>query len=276
MSHGRAILLLILVSVLWSLGGVLIKGVEWHPLAVAGTRSGIAAIVFLVFLGRPQIRWSLNQIVGAIAYVGTVALFVVATKVTTAANAIFLQYTAPIYVALLGPALLGERPRPADWWCVGIALIGILLFFRDQFSIEGGWGMAAALGSGFCFGIMVMFLRRERTGSPHAALLLGNVATAFLGVPFMISSPIPPAGAWIALIALGVFQLGLPYILYGIAIKRVTALEAMLIPMLEPILNPIWVALVRQEIPGPWSLAGGALVLVAVAIRAFGHKEAAQ
>jgi drug/metabolite transporter (DMT)-like permease len=272
MSHRAAVSLLILVSLFWSLGGVLIKSIEWHPLAIAGTRSAIASIMLWVWLRRPKFTWSVNQLCTAGAYVLTVSLFVVATQKTTAANAIFLQYTAPIYVALAGPALLGERVRRADWACVGLALMGIALFFRDQFSTEGAWGIAAALASGLSFAAMVIFLRREREGSPLSALLLGNIATAMIGLPWMITNP-PQAGDWLPLIVLGVIQLGLPYILYGIVIGRVTALEAILIPMLEPILNPIWVAVVQKEIPGVWSLAGAALVLLAVLLRGFLHKD---
>jgi drug/metabolite transporter (DMT)-like permease len=246
---------------------VLIKSVEWHPLGIAGARSGIAAVILWIWLRRPQFSWSINQLGAAVAYVGTVALFVAATRWTTAANAIFLQYTAPIYVAVAAPLVLGERARRADWVCVAIAVAGIALFLKDDFTPAGGWGIVAALGSGLSFATMVIFLRREKDGSPLSALLLGNIAAALVGLPFAIIDP-PPPGAWLPLVQLGVLQLGIPYLLYGIAIRRVTALEATLIPMLEPILNPLWVGMVHGEIPGPWSLAGAALVLLAVLFRA--------
>jgi drug/metabolite transporter (DMT)-like permease len=249
----------------------LIKSIAWHPLGIAATRSGIAAVILWVWLRRPQFSWALNQIGGALAYVATVVLFVFANQWTTAANAIFLQYTAPIYVAIAGPLLLGEPARRLDWACVVLALIGIALFFRDDFSPTGGWGIAMALGSGFAFGALVIFLRREKDGSPLSILLLGNIATALIGLPFAISE-LPPAAAWGPLVALGVFQLGIPYLLYGLAIRRVTALEAIVILMLEPILNPLWVALVHGEIPGAWSIAGAGLVLVAVTIRGLARR----
>lgn len=266
MSHRSAVLLLLITAVLWSLGGVLIKSVDWPSMAKAGARSGIACVVLWAWLRRPQFTWSLTQLGAALAYAGTVSLFVIANDRTTAANAIFLQYTAPIYVALLGPWLLGEPARRIDWLCIAIALAGIALFFRDQFSPRGLSGILVALGSGLSFATMVIFLRKEREGSPASALLLGNLITAAIGLPFAIGHPLPMAQAG-ALMFLGVVQLGIPYILYSIAIRRVTALEAILIPMLEPILNPIWVALARGEVPGPWSLAGGALVLGAVTLR---------
>jgi drug/metabolite transporter (DMT)-like permease len=272
MTHRRAILLLLATAILWSLGGVLIKSIEWPSMAKAGARSGIACVVLWCWLRKPEFTWRPTQIGAALAYAATVSLFVIANHRTTAANAIFLQYTAPIYVALLGPWWLGERTRRIDWICVVIALAGIALFFRDQFSPRGLSGILAALGSGVSFGLMVILLRKERDGSPASALLLGNLVTAAIGLPFAIGHALraPEAGA---VVVLGVVQLGIPYILYSLAIRHVTALEAILIPMLEPILNPIWVALARGERPGPWSLVGGARVLGAVLLRGFVHSE---
>ena len=266
MTHRSAVLLLVASAVLWSLGGVLIKSIEWPSLAKAGGRSAIACVILLVWLRRPKFTWSASQIGAALAYAGTVSLFVVAIDRTTAANAIFLQYTAPIYVALFGSWLLGEPARRIDWICIVIALGGIALFFCDQFSPRGLTGILAALASGVSFGVMVMLLRKERDASPASALLLGNILTAAIGLPFAIGHPLtaPEAGV---LALLGVVQLGIPYILYSLAIRHVTALEAILVPMLEPILNPLWVDLAKGERPGPWSLVGGVLVLGAVLLR---------
>jgi drug/metabolite transporter (DMT)-like permease len=182
---------------------------------------------------------------------------------TTAANAIFLQYTGPIYVALLSPWMLGEPIRRRDWVCIAVALAGIGLFFRDQFSPRGLTGIFCALASGLAYGLMVVLVRRERDASPASALLLGNLLTAVCGLPFALGHHLPMAQGGMLLL-LGVVQLGIPYVFFSIAIRRVTALEAILLPMLEPILNPLWVALAKHERPGPWSLLGGALVLGAV------------
>jgi drug/metabolite transporter (DMT)-like permease len=272
MTHRSAVLLLVASAVLWSLGGVLIKSIEWPSLAKAGGRSAIACLLLVCWLRRPKFTWSASQIGAALAYAGTVSLFVVANDRTTAANAIFLQYTAPIYVALFGSWLLGEPARRIDWICIVIALGGIALFFCDQFSPRGLTGILAALASGVSFGVMVMLLRKERDASPASALLLGNILTAAIGLPFAIGHPLtaPEAGA---LALLGVVQLGIPYILYSLAIRHVTALEAILVPMLEPILNPLWVDLAKGERPGPWSLVGGALVLGAVILRGLVRRD---
>jgi drug/metabolite transporter (DMT)-like permease len=271
-THRHAVLLLLITAVLWSLGGVLIKSIDWPSMAKAGGRSAIACVILWGWLGRPRFSWSLGQIGAALAYTATVTLFVVANDRTTAANAIFLQYTGPIYVALLSPWLLGERIRRSDWLCIAMTLAGIALFFRDQFSPRGLSGICFALLSGLSFGTMVVLLRKERDASPASALLLGNLFTAVIGLPFALGHPLPAPQAG-ALAVLGVVQLGIPYILYSIAIRRVTALEAVLIPALEPILNPLWVALAQHERPGAWSLIGGTLVLGAVILRGLLHRS---
>ena len=245
---------------------MLIKSVDWPSMAKAGARSAIAAAIMWAWIGRPKFTWSRMQIGAALAYFGTVSLFVIANDRTTAANAIFLQYTAPIYVALLGGWFLGEKTRRIDWLCIGLALFGVVLFFRDDFDARGLFGIIVALASGVSFAAMVMLLRRQKDASPETSLLLGNLLTAAVGLPFGWGHHLS-GNEWAILGVLGAVQLGIPYILYSVAIKRVTALEAILIPMLEPILNPIWVALTRGEVPGAWSLVGGGLVLGAVLIR---------
>jgi drug/metabolite transporter (DMT)-like permease len=145
---------------------------------------------------------------------------------------------------------------------------GVGLLCRDGLAANNAPGIAAGMTSGFCMALMVIFLRKEKDGSPVAALLLGNVATAVIGLPFGIGK-MPGAGEWGVLLALGVLQLGVPYILYGLAIRHVTALEGILIPMLEPVLNPLWVFIFLHERPGGWALAGAALVLGAMLARAL-------
>jgi drug/metabolite transporter (DMT)-like permease len=256
--------LLLLAALCWSLGGVLIKSIDWPPMAVAGGRSAIAIPVILLCIGRPRFTFSRAQIGGAIGYAGTVILFVFATRMTTAANAIFLQYTAPIYVALIGRWYLDERASPVDWLVIAVALLGIALFFFDRLTTSGMWGNIIALASGLAFASVALFLRKEKAGSPVASIVLGNVIVALAGAPFIFEAPsLGESGLW-RLALLGTVQLGLPYVFYAAAIKQVTALEATLIPLLEPVLNPLWVMLALGEQPGPWAIVGGLLVLGAV------------
>ncbi len=259
-------LLLLLAALCWSLGGVLIKSIDWPPMAIAGGRSAIAIPVMLLCIGKPRFTFSPAQIGGAIGYALTVVLFVFATRMTTAANAIFLQYTAPIYVALVGRWYLGERAARIDWLVIAVALGGIALFFMDRLTTAGFWGNIVALGSGVAFASVAIFLRKEKAASPVSAIILGNILVALAGVPFYLKASLAPNDLW-RLLLLGTVQLGLPYVLYAIAIKHVTALEATLIPLLEPVLNPLWVMLMLSERPGSWALVGAALVLAAVLTR---------
>ncbi|HHU52339.1 MAG TPA: DMT family transporter [Firmicutes bacterium] len=262
----RAVLLLFLTAVLWSLGGLLIKLVNWSAMAIAGMRSAIAAVVLWVYLRRPRFDWSFAQLGGAAAYSSTVVLFVLANKMTTAANAIILQYTAPIYVALFGSWFLGERATKGDWLTILTVMGGMALFFLDDLSPGNFYGNLLAILSGMSFAAMVLFLRKQKTGSPLESVFLGNIITAGLGLPFYFQSP-PEVTGWIGLLLLGVFQLGFSYIFYTLAVTRVTALQAVLIPVLEPLLNPVWVLLFIGETPGPWAIIGSLTVLAAVTLR---------
>jgi|SRR5690554_1429265 len=268
-----ATILLIFTAVLWSLGGMLIKSISWSPMAIAGMRSMIATVVFWAYLRRPKFNWSVAQVGGALAYSATVILFVLANKMTTAANAILLQYTAPIYVAVFSAWFLGERSTKADWITVFAVLGGMVLFFLDDLSPGDFYGNLLAIGSGISFAAVTMFLRKQKGGSPMESVLLGNVITAFIGLPFCFTffSSSSAVTDWVGLFLLGVLQLGVPYILYTVALKRVKALKAVLISVIEPLLNPLWVLLIIGEAPGPWAVLGGLVVLVAVTVRALGN-----
>lgn len=247
LTHRRAVLMLLVTALLWSLGGLLIKWVDWNPLAIAGMRSLIgAAIMVLVFRHELQFNGSFEQIGAAVAYAGTVVLFVVANKLTTAANAILLQYTAPVYVALFSPWFLGEPTRRNDWLSLAVIMLGMLLFFGDELSFQGYLGNGVALVSGFCFGWLTLFLRRHRDQSAIPALVLGNLLAALIGLPFMFQS-LPDVTGWVGLVLLGVVQLGLPYVMYAFALRHVRAVEGILIPMIEPVLNPVWVFLLLDR-----------------------------
>jgi len=261
-----AVILLLATAALWSFGGVLIKLVDWNPIAIAGMRSAIAALFILIIIRRPKITWSFPQIGGALCYAATVILFVSANKLTTSANTILLQYTAPIYVALLGAWFLKERVKLSDWVTIFFVLAGIVLFFFDKLSTGGVYGNILAIVSGVTFAGTIIFMRSQKDTSPLESAFIGNVATAIIGLPFIFSS-MPDLSSWIGLIILGVFQLGLSYILYSIAIKRVTALEAILIPVLEPILNTVWAFLFIGEKPGLWAFVGGIIVIATITIR---------
>jgi drug/metabolite transporter (DMT)-like permease len=252
----RAITAVLLATVMWSTGGVLVKWVTSHPLTISGLRSLIAIPVLLLFLRRPRFTWSVPQIGAAVAYSATVIAFVIATKLTMAANAILLQYTSPIFVALPGGWLLGERTGWGDWLAIGVVLGGLVLFFLDRLSLSGLAGNLVAIGSGLSFAFLLIFLRQQKSGSPMESIVLGNILTAAIGLPFVFGHW-PDRSGWLGIALLGTFQLGLPYALYSRGIRKVTALQAILIKGFEPILNPLWVYLFIGETPGRWALGAG-------------------
>jgi len=265
MGRGKAVLLLVAAAVLWSTGGLFIKSVDWDPFAIAGTRSAIAALVVLMYLRRPKIRWSLPQFLGGAAYAATVVLFVLANKLTTAANAIVLQYACPVYVALLGAVFLGERVSARAWITVAVTLGGIVLFFLDRLSPGGFTGNMLAVVSGMSLAVLVICLRKQKDGSPTESILLGNLFAVLVCLPFMFRSA-PSLRGMAALAFLGVFQLGFSYIIYSRAIRQVPALQSIIVPIIEPVLNPVWVFLFVGEAPGPWAVAGGVIVIAAVVV----------
>ncbi|MFH1016895.1 MAG: DMT family transporter [Pseudomonadota bacterium] len=267
MKRSHALGLLAATAVLWSLGGLLIKLVVWPPLAIAGFRSAIAALVLWILCRPVRLTFSRYQWGGAIAYAGTVMLFVTATKMTTAANAILLQYTAPVYVAAFAYPFLKERTTKLDWFAILLALSGMLLFFRDRISVSGAWGNLWAIISALTFAWLTLFLRKLKGPETFGAVLLGNVITVVLCSPFMLQVQKPDAVSLFSILGLGVFQLGLSYYLYAKAIQHVRALEAMMVQFIEPILNPIWVLIFVGERPGAFAIVGGIMILTAVAMR---------
>lgn len=267
-SRAGAIGLLVFTALLWSLGGLLIKGVSWNAPAIAAVRALIATVTIVACCrGRLRFTWSRWQLAGAVAYAATTLLFVLANKLTTAANAILLQYTAPVYIALAAPWFLGEPSRRRDWIAIVVTLAGMSLFFIDRLSASGMAGNLVAIASGVSFAGLTLFLRKQKDGSAVESIVLGNLLAAAVGLPF-VRAPFPDATGWAMLVALGVVQLGFSYVAYAAAVRRATAMEAALVPMLEPILNPIWVLLFLGERPGRFALAGGLVVIGVVAIRA--------
>lgn len=262
-------MLLVGAALCWSTAGVLIKFVAttWPGLAVAGGRGFIAALFLLATNRGLRFHFSRDQVIGAIGYAACTLTFCTATTLTSAANAILLQYTAPVWVALFGAWILGERATRADWVTIAVVLGGMALFFKDSLTLGHLDGDALAILSGIFFAAMTIALRRQKDGSPVESIILGNLIAFVVGLPWILKSPMLPPSGWAALTALGVVQLGVSYWLYARAIKHVTALEAVLIPVIEPILNPLWVLFFLHEKPTRWAILGGAIVLSAVTLR---------
>ena len=268
--RSRAIVALLLAVLFFSTSGLLIKLSSWDALALNGARSLIAAAVIWIYLRRPNFTWSRTQVGGAFLYALMVITFVQATKWTTAANAVFLQFTSPLWVALFGIWLLGERPKRINWLTMIAVALGMLLFFGDDLTRTGYWGNLLAIFSGICMALMLIALRAQKDGSPTETILLGNLFAAAIGLPFILWGDQPINVREISIILfMGIFQLGLPFIVVTLAIKQLRAMETILIQTLEPILNPIWVYLFIGERPSPSALLGAAIVTAAVTINAI-------
>ena len=265
----RPIVWLVAAALLSSTGGVLLKSVSWPPLAVGGVR-GLIAGIFLLSLGWRGLRFSFSrlQILTALAYAATTVTLAVATRLTTAANAILLQYMAPIWIALFGPIFLGERTTRRDWLFVVAMFLGMITFFYDGIRVGNVTGILLATASGVSLAAFILLMRKQKEVLALEPLILGNIIAFLIGLPATLSM-----GAWpslpsvLVLLALGIGQLGLGYWLYAKALRQVTALEAALIPMIGPILNPVWVMLAIGERPSRLAVAGGILVLGSVALR---------
>ena len=263
----NAIVLLLVAGAMWSLGGLLIKSIPWHPLAISGMRGGIAAIVIYAFSKDKKIIITFDKILAACFYTLVVTLFVVSNKLTTAGNAILLQYTAPVYVALFGYMFLGEKSTFIDWITILILLGGLTLFFLDDLSFDGYLGNTIAILSGMSFAALTITLRKQKDNNPSDSILLGNILTLIIGLPVIMSETSFNLHSIILILVLGIIQLGVPYIFYTTAIKHVTALDAIIFPVIEPILNPILVFFILGEALGPWAFLGGSLVLGSVVFR---------
>ncbi|HET6221279.1 MAG TPA: DMT family transporter, partial [Dongiaceae bacterium] len=258
--------MLLAAAVLLSTGGAAIKLTHLTAWQVASFRSGIAALVLLWLL--PASRHELNRraLVTGIAYAGTMILFVLANKLTTAANAIFLQSTAPLYLALLAPWLLGEPTERRDLIVMAAMGLGLGLFFVGEQPVfstapEPLRGNLIAMFSGVTWALTVMGVRwisRDPQRSIGGMLVAGNALACIVCLPLAV--PVHGAGMTdLAVVTyLGVFQIAVAYLLVSAALRHLTALEGILLLLVEPVLNPLWAGIVHGERPSPWSLVGGA------------------
>ncbi|MCB2153770.1 DMT family transporter [bacterium] len=293
-AYRRGVFFVVLAACLWSTGGVVVKAVELSPMATSAARSIFAALVFLVAARgrvlppRAGRRWFL---LGAFSYAYVVTTFVISTRWTTAANAIILQDTAPLWVMLFSPVLLGERTRPRDIVAILIGGIGVAFCMRQGLSLPRGdslftkqtLGDLMAISSGIAFAAQMIVLRKMnrstpgRTASPGDAyrmLFTGNLIAAVVGLPalsgdlHLISGAIP----FMLLVWLGIGQLGFGYFCFQRGVRHVPAVQASILSLTEPILNPIWVALAVGEIPSLSTIGGGGLVLAAVIVGVWPRK----
>ncbi len=266
-------------ALLFSTGGAAIKATTLTAWQVAGFRSAVAAVAIFLLVPAARRGWTWHVVPVGITYAATLTLFVTANKLTTSANAIFLQSTAPLYMLAFGPLLLKEPVRRRDIVFMAPVVLGLLLFFVGSeapvhTAPNPALGNLLAVGSGATWALTLVGLRwlGNRAGGEGSAIptvVAGNLIAFLACLP--MSLPVADAGTgdWVAVAYLGVFQIGAAYLLLTAGIRHVPALEASVLLLLEPALNPVWAWLVHGETPGPWSILGGVLILGATLARTF-------
>jgi drug/metabolite transporter, DME family len=279
-------------ALLFSTGGAAIKAADFTGWQIASFRSGIAAVALWLMTPAARRGWTLRQVQGGawkaalvgVAYAGCLTLFVLSNRLTTAANTIFLQSTAPLYLLFLAPWLLKEPVRRQDLGFLLAVGIGLAFFFIGveqpiATAPDPGRGNLLALASGFFWALAVCGLRwlsaDERRGTPAAAVVSGNLTAFLISLPMALPVGAHSIADWSLIGYLGVFQIALAYVFLTTAIQFIPALEASVILLLEPVLNPVWAWLVQRETPGAWALLGGAIILGATTYKSWAESRVA-
>lgn len=265
----RAMLLMVTTAAMWSLGGIFIKLISWNPFLIAGVRSGISGSIMALYMAATHTRFKLNRysLLAGMGLGCSATLFTIANKLTTAANAIVLQYTAPIFILLISAIFFKEKMQKQDILVVCITMGGMVLFFLDQLSPGNLLGNVLGILAGVTLGQMFVMVGRggDDDATRMSGILIAHMITLMIGVPVGLPQTEEVAAIEILyVIILGVFQLGIPYVLYGIASRDCPPLACSLIGMLEPLLNPVWVAIFIGEVPGPFALAGAVIIIATV------------
>ena len=268
-SIGAARVRVLAAALLFSIGGAGIKACHLTSWQVTSFRSGIAAITLLVLLPEGRRGWNWRSALVGVAYAATVTLFVLANKLTTSANTIFLQSTAPLYILLLSPWLLKERTGARDVLVMAIVVLGMSLLFvgterRYATAPDPVQGNILAVLAGICWAMTLMGLRwvgRREGSSAVPAAVIGNIMGCLIALPFALPVQSGSAMDWTILVGLGAIQVGLAYVFLTEGMRYVPALEASMLLLLEPVLNPIWSWLIHGEKPRAWSLVGGVIIL---------------
>lgn len=257
-------------AIIWSTGGLFIKWTSLSGLELSFGRSLLAAITVAIFTRREGFGLNRVTALASLLYGALLLLFVLATKETTAANAIFLQYTAPLYVLILEPLLYKEKFRKGDLVTVVFCVIGMSLFFVGKLRPEDVRGNLLALGSGLCFALYFLLLRHSTSREVNRAssVIYGNLLVVLIAAPAGLKA-LPNINIHDALsvLYLGVIQIGLAYTLFTLGMSRgIRSLDAGIVGYIEPVLNPVWVFLVLGERPSKWALVGGAIIISAVIV----------
>ncbi|MCM3903831.1 MAG: DMT family transporter [Pyrinomonadaceae bacterium] len=269
-SHISPLYFVLAAAIIWSTGGLFIKWTSLSGLELSFGRSLLAAITVAIFTRREGFGINRVTVLASLLYAALLLLFVLATKETTAANAIFLQYTAPLYVLILEPLFYQEKFRRRDLLTVIACVIGMSLFFVGKLRPQDVTGNLLALASGLCFAFYFLLLRHSsaRTVNRASSVIYGNLLVVLLCAPAGLAV-LPNLNRFdaLAVLYLGVVQIGVAYTLFTLGMARgIRSLDAGIVGYIEPVLNPIWVFLVLGERPSKWALIGGAIIISAVVV----------
>jgi len=279
-NRNKAIMLMVLAAVLWSTGGLFVKLIPWNPLAIYGGRAMIANIVILAYMiydhkkpkpkekQQPFLTINLHTFLGGLAYSSLSLFYISATKFTTAANAIVLQFTAPVWIIVFSLIFLKKKPRKEDLIAVFFVMIGISVFFIDGIETGHMFGNMLGVCSGISLATMVLMTKHEKIKKPIEIAFVGNTIATIIGIGFVFSQQIN-ATIISYMLFLGIFQIGISFIFYSIAIPHLSPLDAVFIPVLEPLLNPVWVFLLTGEKIGSIAIFGAIIVLVTISIHNY-------
>jgi len=265
------LLLVLGAAALWSTGGLFIKATHLSAFELSFGRSLLAAIIIAIFTRREGFGINRISAITSVLYAALLILFVLATKLTTAANAIFLQYTAPVYVLILEPLFYKEKFRGRDFVTVAACIAGMSLFFVGKLRPQDVSGNLFALASGVCFAFFFLLLRHSKARNVNRAssAIYGNLIVVLLCAPSFLGAMqrgIRPAD-YACIAYLGIVQIGFAYLLFTLAMARgVRSLDAGIIGYVEPVLNPVWVFLFLGERPSGWAIIGGAIIIASVIV----------
>lgn len=269
MTRNRAILEMLLCAALWSIAGIFIKLIPWNSIVIAGLRSLIAGLVMFVYMRARGIGFTADRrsLAGGAALCLTLTCFVAANKLTTAANSIVLQFTAPMFIVVFSALFLKKRFSRADVLAVVLTMAGISLFFFDQLTPGHLTGNCVAIFAGMAFACYYMSLEGASESQRMSAILIAHGLTFLVGLPFTFVYPPELSAAPVAcILVLGVVQLGIPYVLLGRASGACPPLACSLLGAVEPLLNPVWVFIFDGEAPGLWALIGGVVVVATITV----------
>ncbi len=265
--HSKGVLAVVVTALLWSSGGLLIKLISLTSMQLSFFRCLIAAAVFAVIFRKKVLKVNRLAILNAVFYATVLTLFVIATKTTTAANAIFLQSTAPIYVLIFEPIINKTRLERINIITIAVCFIGMILFFTGELSPGHFEGNLVALLAGVAFAAFFLGMRKNDKQYQQSAIFYGNIIVAIICIPFILElESVSFTDLWMVSF-LGVFQIAAAYALFTYGIKRILAVEASIISMLEPVLNPVWVFLGYGEVPTTFAIIGGLIIISAISLR---------